>query len=283
MKIVKSVAEMSEIARRLKREGKTVGFVPTMGYLHEGHLALMERARKENDVAVASVFVNPLQFGPNEDYETYPRDFERDKRLAEGAGIGYLFHPDVKEMYPRELSVSVKVVKRTDVLCGRSRPGHFDGVAVVLLKLFSIIQPTRAYFGMKDAQQAAIVGALIEDLNLPVELVPVETVREKDGLAKSSRNVRLTPEEREEAPHLYRSLLLGKSLVEKGEKDPEKIAGAIKDYLTENVSGEIDYVEVLAYPELVPLPEIRGRVILAVAVKFSNARLIDNIVLETAE
>ena len=279
MKIVEKIHDMQNLVHQIKTEGKTIGFVPTMGYLHEGHLSLIKRAKAENDVVVLSIFVNPLQFGPNEDYETYPRDIERDQKLAEEIGVDYLFSPTVQEMYPKEPTISIKVIKRTNVLCGRSRVGHFDGVATVVLKLLHIVQPNRAYFGLKDAQQVAVISGLIEDLNIPVELVPVETVREQDGLAKSSRNVHLTPSERNEAKHLYQSLLLGKKLIVQGERNPETIIQEMESYLSKQISGEIDYIEMYSYPDLTPLPYVKGRVIIALAVKFSKARLIDNIIL----
>jgi len=280
MKVVETIAEMQSISARLIAEGKEIGFVPTMGYLHEGHLALMKKAKEENPVVVSSIFVNPLQFGPTEDYETYPRDFERDYALAEEAGVDYLFYPSVREMYPGKRTVEVKVTSRTNCLCGRTRIGHFDGVATVLLKLFSIIRPTRAYFGLKDAQQVAVVSGLIEDFNLPVQLRPVPTVREKDGLAKSSRNVYLTKEERNEAKELYAALLIGKGLIERGERNPETVLAAVRNHLVTSLSGSIEYVEVLSYPDLEAIRKLEGQIILAVAVRFSKARLIDNIILQ---
>ena len=280
MKVIQKVKEMQTITLKLKSAGKTVGFVPTMGYLHDGHLALMKKARAENDIVVASVFVNPSQFGPNEDFDTYPRDFERDTKLARGTGVDYLFYPSAEEMYPDELTVEVKVKKRTGVLCGKRRKGHFDGVATVLIKLFSIVQPDHVYFGLKDAQQVAVVDGLIKDFNLPVTLRPVETVREEDGLAKSSRNVNLTRKERVEAPHLYQSLLKGKGLIESGERNPENVIRKIQAYLEEHVSGTVEYVEIYSYPELEPVDELKGRVIIALAVQFSGARLIDNIIFD---
>lgn len=278
IKVVERIKEMQEISKNLIQSGETIGFVPTMGYLHEGHLALIKKAREENSKVIISVFVNPLQFGPNEDYDTYPRDFERDKLLAENVGVDYLFHPAVNEMYPDEMTIQLNVKKRTEVLCGKNRIGHFDGVATVLLKLFSIVQPTRVYFGLKDAQQVAVVDGLIQDFNLPIELCPVETVREEDGLAKSSRNVNLTNDERKEARYLYKSLLEGKKLIESGERNPENVISAVQDYLQNHVSGVIEYVEMYSYPSLQPLSRIDGKIIIALAVKYSKARLIDNII-----
>lgn len=280
MKIIRTVEEMSNISGQCLQNNQTIGFVPTMGYLHEGHLTLMRRAKEENNIVVASVFVNPLQFGPNEDYDAYPRDLQRDERLAKSVGVDYLFCPTVQEMYPDEMTVEIKVKKRVDVLCGRKRVGHFDGVATVLVKLFSIIRPHHVYFGLKDAQQVAVVDGLIKDLNLPITLRPVETVREEDGLAKSSRNVNLTEAERQEAPFLYQSLVEAKERIFAGERDPDVIIAGIIQFLQNKVNGKIDYVEIYSYPELKPQTRLTGKIIIAIAVQFSKARLIDNIILE---
>ncbi len=277
MKIVTSIKEMQQHIKTLKLEGKTVGFVPTMGYLHEGHLTLMNKARSENDVLAVSIFVNPLQFGPNEDFESYPRDFESDSKLAENNGVDILFHPSTEDMYPTKMSLTANVQSRIDVLCGRKRNGHFDGVATVLIKLFNIVQPDRAYFGLKDAQQVAVVDGLITDLNFPITLVPVEIVREEDGLAKSSRNVNLTVKERAEAPRLYESLQIAKTAIENGQRNPRVVEELIMNHLTKHTSGKIDYVEIYSYPELDELSELTGKIIIAIAVKFTKARLIDNI------
>lgn len=280
MKIIRTITEMQEQMQRLKSEGKTIGYVPTMGFLHEGHISLMKRARPENDVVVLSIFVNPLQFGPTEDLEAYPRDFERDHSIAEAEGVDFIFYPSAEEMYPESASIKVSVVDRTNVLCGKSRPGHFDGVATVLIKLFNIIQPTRAYFGLKDAQQVAVVDGLIRDFNFPIELISVETVREEDGLAKSSRNVYLNDEERKQAIELSKSLELARLAVEKGERSPDELVGMMKNHINENTTGKVDYVEIYSYPELAELEALKGKVIIALAVKFSKARLIDNTILE---
>ncbi|MCM3091286.1 MULTISPECIES: pantoate--beta-alanine ligase [unclassified Cytobacillus] len=279
MRTITDIREMQSIALQLKREGKAIGFVPTMGYLHEGHLSLVRNAKKENDITVVSIFVNPLQFGPKEDLATYPRDLERDSSLAKKEGCDYLFFPSADDMYPSTLSVTAKVQERTDVLCGKSRPGHFDGVATVLIKLFNIVQPDKVYFGMKDAQQVAVVDGLVRDFNIPVEIVPVKTVREEDGLAKSSRNVHLLPPERDQASALHQSLKVAESLVAEGEYDPVKVISSIKEFIEKNTSGEIDYIEILSYPDLKPLSRLEEKVIIAMAVKFSKARLIDNTIL----
>lgn len=277
MQIISNIEQMQQTILSLRAKGTAIGFVPTMGYLHEGHLTLLQQARKENDIVVLSVFVNPLQFGPNEDFDRYPRNIERDEELARTASVDYLFYPSVEEMYPTPLTTKVTVTARTEVLCGEKRPGHFDGVATVLLKLFNITMPHRAYFGMKDAQQVAVVQGLISDYNIPVTLIPVETVREEDGLAKSSRNVYLSESERKEAPHLYQSLQLAKQAVEEGERDPQAVKAIVTNYIITHTSGEIDYTEVYAYPQLTELEKIKGTIIVAVAVKFAKARLIDNI------
>lgn len=283
MKVITTIHEMQTVILQEKRQGKSVGFVPTMGFLHEGHSALIEKARDENDILVLSIFVNPLQFGPKEDLDTYPRDFDRDYQLAKDRNVDFIFYPAVKEMYPKPTSVTVKVLERTDVLCGKSRPGHFDGVATVLTKLFHIVQPNKAYFGQKDAQQVAVVKGLVDDLNFPIEIITVEIVRELDGLAKSSRNVKLLPQEREQATVLYQSLLHAKAKIDEGERNLDKIIVSIKNMIVEKTDGIIDYVEIFAYPSLQEIAKIEGEIIIALAVKFSNARLIDNIQLKISE
>ncbi|MGG6437754.1 pantoate--beta-alanine ligase [Saccharococcus caldoxylosilyticus] len=282
MMVITKIKDMQTAMQQYRREGKTIGFVPTMGYLHEGHVALIKKACEENDIVALSVFVNPLQFGPNEDFERYPRDLERDQRIAKEHGVDVFFSPDVKEMYPHPLNVQVVVKERVDVLCGKSRPGHFDGVATVLTKLFHIVMPDRAYFGLKDAQQVAVVDGLIRDFHFPIQLVAVPTVREEDGLAKSSRNVYLSPEERKEAPALYKALLQAKAAVENGERNAEAVCALVKQYIQTHTHGEIDYAEIYSYPDLKPLETLAGKVIIAVAVRFANARLIDNIILDIA-
>ncbi|MBE3569922.1 MAG: pantoate--beta-alanine ligase [Bacillales bacterium] len=280
MKVFTKIKDIHEFLSEQKRNGKTIGFVPTMGFLHEGHLSLVKKASEENDLTVMSIFVNPIQFGPNEDFERYPRDFERDRKLAEDNGVDVLFHPSVEEMYPEESIVQINVRKRKDVLCGRTRKGHFDGVVTVLTKLFHITMPDKAYFGLKDAQQFAIVQGFAADLNFPIDIIGVETVREEDGLAKSSRNTYLSAKERKEAPEIYQALLKGKKAVENGVDVPEEITQLVSKHIRQCTSGEIDYVEVLSFPELEPLERVKGKVIIATAVKFPSARLIDNVILE---
>jgi len=262
------------------RNTQTIGFVPTMGYLHEGHVTLLKEARRKNDLVVLSIFVNPTQFGPNEDFDQYPRDFERDEKIASNAGVDYLFYPTVEEMYPNELKSTMKVTKRVDVLCGEKRPGHFDGVALVVTKLFNIVGPDDVYFGLKDAQQVAVIEGLIEDYNIPVTLNAIPTVREEDGLAKSSRNIYLTEKERLEAPFLYKSLQKAVDDIKNGEHNVEQLIEQIARSIHNKTSGTIDYINIYSYPNLEKIDTINGKIIIAIAVKFSNARLIDNIIVD---
>lgn len=280
MKVITTIAEMVEVRQKLQLQNKTVGFVPTMGYLHDGHLKLINTALKQNDVVIVSIFVNPLQFNQNSDLESYPRDFQRDEAILHEHGVDFVFYPSVEEMYPNPLSIKMNVVKRTNVLCGKSRPGHFDGVVTVLTKLFNMTQPTRTYFGLKDAQQVAVVDALIKDFNFNIELIPVPTVREHDGLAMSSRNVNLLPDEREEAPHIYQALLTGKKYIENNKKwSRHEVIQEVTDYLLKHTTGEIDYVECLNFPHLNDDIQPNHDIIVAVAIQYKKARLIDNIIL----
>ncbi|MFC0188568.1 pantoate--beta-alanine ligase [Fictibacillus aquaticus] len=271
--------ELKKWVLQQKGDKRSIGFVPTMGYLHEGHLSLIKKAKEENDAVIVSIFVNPLQFGPNEDFDRYPRDIERDSRLAQEAGADLLFHPSVEVMYPFEPAVTVKVNRRADVLCGSSRIGHFDGVATVVAKLFHLTEPSRAYFGLKDAQQVAVIEAMTGDLNFPVEIVPCDTVREQDGLAKSSRNVFLTDEEREEAKVIYASLTEVKDLLLSG-VNPLSAKEKLEELLKKKLTGTVDYAEILSYPELKEPSSDSTRLIAAAAVKYSKARLIDNVLIE---
>ncbi|MBU3570429.1 pantoate--beta-alanine ligase [Priestia aryabhattai] len=280
MKVITTIKDMQQEMKKEKQLGRSIGFVPTMGYLHEGHATLLKAARTENEVVALSIFVNPTQFGPNEDFDTYPRDFERDERVAKEANVDYLFYPSVEEMYKSSRSVAITVTDRVDVLCGQKRLGHFDGVATVLTKLFHIVTPDRAYFGKKDAQQVAVVDGLIEDFNFPVELRAVDTVREADGLAKSSRNVYLTDKEREEAPILFKSLQSAQQLLGSGEKQVEIIKQTIRKEIEQHTSGKVDYIEIYTYPELKTIKQAAGKIIIALAVQFSKARLIDNVIVD---
>ena len=279
MKIIKQISDMQHVIKIEKQQGKKVGFVPTMGYLHEGHQTLLKEARENNDILVLSIFVNPLQFGPNEDLEAYPRDFERDEEIAKLRGVDYLFYPSVEEMYKENRTTIIKVEQRVDVLCGKHRPGHFDGVATVVMKLFQIVTPDTAYFGMKDAQQVAVIDGLINDYHLPIKLIKVGTVREEDGLAKSSRNVYLSEEERIRAPFLYKALTLGKVKLEDG-MEVHTVKKEIEEYIHLHTGYKAEYVEIYAYPTLQELKKVKEEesIIIAIAVKFSKARLIDNFV-----
>lgn len=279
VEIIRTVHEMQQKMIQLGRE-KSIGFVPTMGFFHDGHIALMEQAAKDNDLVVTSIFVNPLQFGPNEDYEQYPRDEQKDTKLAEQSGVDILFTPSVQDMYPTKMAITLLVEERANVLCGRSRPGHFEGVVTVLTKLFNIIGPTKTYFGSKDAQQVAVVDALINDLNFPIELIAIPTIREHDGLALSSRNVHLSDEERNQAVWLSKALKRGRQLVVDGQKNPAIIVKEVVAILERETTGIIDYVELVSYPELQSVTSTEQSVVLAVAVQFNRARLIDNIIFD---
>ncbi|HZH60246.1 MAG TPA: pantoate--beta-alanine ligase [Metabacillus sp.] len=280
MIVVETKQDLRKKIFSYQQNHQSIGFVPTMGFLHEGHVRLIEEARKANDIVVLSIFVNPLQFGPNEDFDAYPRDAVRDEEIAKQAGVDVVFRPQVEEMYPDEPSYTVFVRNRIDVLCGKSRKGHFDGVATVLTKLFHLVQPHRAYFGMKDAQQVAVIDGLIEEFHFPIELIPVPTVREEDGLAKSSRNVYLSEEERRQATILFRSLKKAEAAILNGEQDKQAIIDLITSMIEAESSGVIDYIEVLSYPQLKEIEVISGKIIIALAIKFTNARLIDNITIE---
>ncbi|MBF0772615.1 pantoate--beta-alanine ligase [Mammaliicoccus sciuri] len=277
--VVEHIKDMNSIVSQFKSQGKTIGLVPTMGALHDGHLKMMKQSIEENDVTAVSIFVNPLQFGPNEDFDDYPRPFESDLEKLKQIGVEYVFHPTVEEMYPGELEMTIKVGRLAQVLEGKKRPGHFDGVITVVNKLFNIIQPTRAYFGKKDAQQLAIIVKMVEDFNHSVQIVPIDIVREADGLAKSSRNIYLTEEERKEAVHLSKSLALAKKKYDEGERNSDVLIQAITHYLESNVSGDIVEVAIYSYPELEEQHTIEGQIFISLAVKFSQARLIDNIII----
>lgn len=277
--VVERIKDMNSIVSQFKSQGKTIGLVPTMGALHDGHLKMMKQSIEENGVTAVSIFVNPLQFGPNEDFDDYPRPFESDLEKLKQIGVDYVFHPTVEEMYPGELEMTITVGHLAQVLEGKKRPGHFDGVVTVVNKLFNIIQPTRAYFGKKDAQQLAIIEKMVEDFNHSVQIVPIDIVREADGLAKSSRNIYLTEQERKEAVHLSKSLALAKKKYDEGERNSDVLIQAITQYLESNVSGDILEVAIYSYPELEEQHTIEGQIFISLAVKFSQARLIDNIII----
>ena len=284
MRVVRSVKQLREALEYMRQGGHTpIGFVPTMGYLHEGHASLLRRAGEMSNTVVMSIFVNPLQFGPNEDYDSYPRDEKRDLQLAEREGVDIVFIPSVEEMYPQPTRTTVSVSELTTRLCGASRPGHFNGVTTVVNKLFNIVQPDYAFFGLKDAQQVAVLRRMVSDLNMNVEIVPCPIVREGDGLALSSRNVFLSPEERSQALVLSRSLREARQAIEEGKVTT---IAEVRELLTSVVSSSplavIDYAEILTFPNLegleneVLLTDVNGEIIIALAVKFGRTRLIDN-------
>jgi pantoate--beta-alanine ligase len=278
MRIIRDIGEMQQLISSRKKQGESVGFIPTMGFLHEGHISLIEHANKHCDIVVVSIFVNPLQFGPNEDYDRYPRDLERDERLARERGTDVLFCPTADDMYPDGAGVRMEVHRRTDVLCGAKRPGHFDGVVTVLTKLFHIVQPDKAFFGLKDAQQVAVVDDLITSHFFPIELVACPTVREEDGLAKSSRNIYLTESERAVAPFLYQHLAEAKKRVLEGMALEETLQRLITGF-EQIPEGKLDYVEIRSFPDLESVTVYDQPLIIAVAYQFKKARLIDNIVI----
>lgn len=280
MDICYTIKDVRERVNAWKREGLTIGFVPTMGYLHEGHKSLMQAARKNNDKVVVSVFVNPMQFGPNEDLESYPRDFEKDSALCESVGVDLIFHPEPEEMYADGFCSYVDMNGLTGELCGKSRPIHFRGVQTVVLKLFNIVKPDTAYFGQKDAQQLAVIKRMVKDLNVDTEIVGCPIVREADGLAKSSRNAYLNPDERKAALILSRSLKLGRELIENGETDSKAVIKAITDSINTEPLAKIDYVDVVDFDTITPVDKIGKSVLVAIAVYIGKTRLIDNFIIE---
>lgn len=278
MKVIRNPEETYKYINSLKNEGKQIGFVPTMGYLHEGHLSLIRKARRENDIVVISIFVNPTQFGPHEDFKRYPRDFRRDKTLAKKEGVDVIFYPNVKDMYASDHSTYVDVEKISESLCGRFRVGHFRGVATVVTKLFNIVPADNAYFGQKDAQQAFIIKRMVRDLKFPVKIKILPIIREKDGLAMSSRNTYLNERERREATVLYKSLLLAKDLIKKGERKADKIIKCMKDLIKSRSSARIEYISIVDTEELKDIKNIGGKVLIALAAYFGKTRLIDNVI-----
>lgn len=280
MKISGSISEVRQIVKEWRKEGLTVGLVPTMGYLHEGHKSLIDKAVKENDRVVVSVFVNPIQFGPTEDLASYPRDLERDAKLCEEAGANLIFHPEKEEMYFDDFSSFVEVQGVSKGLCGKSRPIHFRGVCTVVTKLFNIVKPDRAYFGQKDAQQLAVVKRMVRDLNMDIEIIGCPIIREEDGLAKSSRNTYLSPEERKAAVILSKSLKLGKEAIEAGERDCKKIIDIITNNINTEKLAKIDYVEIVDPLSIENIDKIENSALVAMAVYIGKTRLIDNFIYE---
>ena len=280
MKVLNTINEVRNLVKEWKTQGLKIGFVPTMGYLHEGHESLIKRASQENDRVVVSIFVNPMQFGPKEDLSTYPRDLERDSVVCERAGANIIFHPTNEEMYFDDFSSFVDMNGLTSGLCGKSRPTHFRGVCTVVTKLFNIVTPDRAYFGEKDAQQLAIIKRLVRDLNIDVEVIGCPIVREEDGLAKSSRNTYLSEEERDAATILNKALTLAKSKIQDGERKAENIIKIIENKIDEEKLAKIDYIEVVDSFSMENVKEISKSVLVAVAVFIGKTRLIDNFTFE---
>lgn len=283
MRIVGTIEGMRAAVREFKSAGEAVGFVPTMGFLHDGHLSLVRASRAGADRTVVSIFVNPTQFGPGEDLGRYPRDFDRDRAMLEREGVDVLFHPSPEEIYPAGFKTTVEVGDLQDRLCGRSRPGHFRGVCTVVLKLFQIVRPDVAFFGQKDAQQAVIIRRMVRDMDLDVDLILMPTVREPDGLAMSSRNSYLSAEERRAALVLFQGLELARARCEAGEKDAVKITDAVRALIGREPLARIEYVEVVDPEELGPVGRIEGEALVALAVFIGKTRLIDNTVIRRKE
>ena len=280
MKIAYTVEDVKSQVRQWKKEGLTVGLVPTMGYLHEGHESLIKRAVAENDRVVVSVFLNPTQFAPNEDLASYPRDFEADTKLCEGAGAALVFHPEPSEMYAEDACTFVDMTAVTKELCGKSRPIHFRGVCTVVNKLMNISMADRAYFGQKDAQQLAVIRRMVRDLNMNVEVVGCPIIRESDGLAKSSRNTYLSEEERKAGLVLSQAVMLGQKLVAEGEKSAAAVTGAMSELISAEPLAKIDYVSMVSWDSIEPVETIEGPVLVAMAVYIGKTRLIDNFIYE---
>ncbi len=280
MRIIRSPKQMSEICRQLKRKGFSIGFVPTMGVLHEGHFSLVREALRENNRVVVSIFVNSLQFAPREDFLRYPRALKKDAAACRKEKVDFIFYPSVEQMYAQGFKTRVTVADLGDVLCGKSRPGHFQGVATVVLKLFNIVQPDKAYFGQKDAQQGLVIRRMAKDLNVPVGIKIMPIVRHCDGLAMSSRNQYLGPEERKDAAVLYLALKKAKDLIGRGIRDSRSIIKEIKRLIADKKPRKIDYISIVNLDNLEPLGIIKDKALLALAVWFGKTRLIDNIILK---
>lgn len=281
MNISYTVKEVREQIRQWKSQGLSIGYVPTMGYLHEGHKSLIDAARANNDKVVVSIFVNPMQFAPTEDLDSYPRDLDKDAKLCDKAGVDLIFHPQPSEMYSDGFCSYVDMNGLTGELCGKTRPTHFRGVQTVVLKFFNIIKPDRAYFGQKDAQQLAVIKRMVADLNVDVEIIGCPIIRESDGLAKSSRNTYLSSEERQAALILSKSLKLGRGLIDNGETDAKKIIKAISDNIKTEPLAKIDYVDVVDFSTITPVDQIiGGSTLVAIAVYIGKTRLIDNFITE---
>lgn len=278
---MKTTGKIKEIRDLLKdADTGSIALVPTMGALHSGHMKLVEEAKKHADTIVVSIFVNPLQFGPDEDFDSYPRNLEQDLGICREAGVDYVFHPETEEMYPREPELDISLNSMADVLDGIKRPGHFEGVVTVVNKLFNIIRPDYATFGEKDRQQLMIVQRMVEDFNHDVEILPVKTERHENGLAKSSRNTNLSEQELSEAPHVYQSLKLGEALILDGEKEAAAVISRIRRHIEEHTDGKVDDLQIFTHPDLDPVTRIETDVIIFIAVQYERARLIDNLLIE---
>ncbi|MDI6892815.1 MAG: pantoate--beta-alanine ligase [Actinomycetota bacterium] len=280
MKVINTIKELRQGLKKERQAGRTIGLVPTMGYFHEGHLELMRRAREECDVVVVSLYVNPTQFAPSEDFESYPRDFERDKKFAENVGADYLFCPSNAEIYLPNHLTYVEVEKITKRLCGASRPHHFQGVTTIVAKLFNIVMPDKAYFGQKDAQQVVVIKKMVDDLNFDLEIVVVPTVREEDDLAMSSRNTYLSDAERVEALVLSESLQHAKRLIDSGERIAQKIKDEMQELIESKPQVNLEYISICDNRTLEELSRVQGETLIALAAKVGKARLIDNIVIK---
>jgi len=276
MEVVNKIKQMQTISDNLRKEGKKIGFVPTMGALHQGHLSLMQEAKLNNDVVIMSIFVNPIQFVAGENYQTYPRNFNQDAELAKNVGVDIIFYPEVEEMYPGKILTSVEVKKLTEGLCGRFRPGHFQGVTTVVTKLFNITKPHTTYFGQKDYQQALVIKRMIEDLNVDIELIIMPIIRDKDGLALSSRNAYLNQVERKSALILYKSLQLAKQFLDSGERQTKEIIGEMNNLIKTEKLAQPQYIEIVDSQTLEPVEIVEKEVLIALAVKIGKTRLIDN-------
>jgi len=277
MKIIKKIKEMQRMADEARKKGEIIGLVPTMGYFHEGHLSLMREARRKSDLLVVSIFVNPTQFGPREDFKSYPRDLKRDLQLAKETGVDVIFSPDVKEMYPKNYLTYIEIEKLSNILEGASRPGHFRGVITIVAKLFNAIKPHKAYFGQKDFQQSVVIKKMVKDLDMNVEVIVLPTIREKDGLATSSRNVYLKKEERKVAPILYKSLKLAEELIKEGEKDSKKIIKEMKELIEKEKLIKLEYIAITDPETLKEVKRIKRGTNVSLAARIGRARLIDNL------
>lgn len=280
MQIIRDISTLRKEIKAARQVNKAIGLVPTMGFLHAGHLSLIRQASQENDMVIISIFVNPIQFGMGEDFEEYPRDLEGDASLAEQSGCHIIYAPTIKEMYPQGYATFVDVEHLTEGLCGASRPGHFRGVTTVVAKLFNIVTPDHAYFGQKDAQQALVIQRMAEDLNMDVNVVIMPTVREADGLAMSSRNTFLTPQQRTAATILSRSLREAEIKIKSGQRDTNAIIQFIYQAIANEPLANIDYIDIVDIEEIKPIEKINGRALIALAVRFGKTRLIDNIIVE---